>query len=234
MDDMTLPTHIAIIMDGNRRWARKKGLPVKLGHKQGAETLKKIVRHANKIGLKYITVYAFSTENWQRSEEEVNALMLLLQNYLDDFAKEADTENIVIQVIGDRTALSEKLNESIDRTILRTKTNTGTIFNIALNYGGRLEITTAAKNIAKDYKDGKIELEDIDEDLLSKYMYTKDLPDPDLLIRTSGELRISGFLPWQTVYSELYFIDKLWPDFTADDLDDAIKNYNTRKRRKGK
>jgi len=234
MDDMTLPTHIAIIMDGNRRWARKKGLPIKLGHKQGAETLKKIVRHANKIGVKYITVYAFSTENWQRSEEEVNALMLLLQNYLDDFAKEADTENIVIQVIGDRTALSEKLNESIDKTILRTKSNTGTIFNIALNYGGRLEITTAAKNIAKDYKDGKIKLEDIDEGLLSKYMYTKDLPDPDLLIRTSGELRISGFLPWQTVYSELYFIDKLWPDFTADDLDDAIKNYNTRKRRKGK
>ena len=234
MDDMTLPTHIAIIMDGNRRWARKKGLPIKLGHKQGAETLKKIVRHANKIGVKYITVYAFSTENWQRSEEEVNALMLLLQNYLDDFAKEADTENIVIQVIGDRTALSEKLNESIDKTILRTKSNTGTIFNIALNYGGRLEITTAARNIAKDYKDGKIKLEDIDEGLLSKYMYTKDLPDPDLLIRTSGELRISGFLPWQTVYSELYFIDKLWPDFTADDLDDAIKNYNTRKRRKGK
>ena len=234
MDDMTLPTHIAIIMDGNRRWARNKGIPIKLGHRQGAETLKKIVRHANKIGLKYITVYAFSTENWQRSEEEVNALMLLLQNYLDDFAKEADTENIVIQVIGDRTALSEKLNESIDKTILRTKSNTGTIFNIALNYGGRLEITTAAKNIAKDYKDGKIKLEDIDEGLLSKYMYTKDLPDPDLLIRTSGELRISGFLPWQTVYSELYFIDKLWPDFTADDLDEAIKNYNTRKRRRGK
>ena len=234
MDDMTLPTHIAIIMDGNRRWARNKGIPIKLGHRQGAETLKKIVRHANKIGLKYITVYAFSTENWQRSEEEVNALMLLLQNYLDDFAKEADTENIVIQVIGDRTALSEKLNESIDKTILRTKSNTGTIFNIALNYGGRLEITTAAKNIAKDYKDGKIKLEDIDEGLLSKYMYTKDLPDPDLLIRTSGELRISGFLPWQTVYSELYFIDKLWPDFTADDLDEAIINYNTRKRRRGK
>ncbi len=234
MDDMTLPTHIAIIMDGNRRWARNKGIPIKLGHRQGAETLKKIVRHANKIGLKYITVYAFSTENWQRSEEEVNALMLLLQNYLDDFAKEADTENIVIQVIGDRTALSEKLNESIDKTILRTKSNTGTIFNIALNYGGRLEITTAAKNIARDYKDGKIKLEDIDEGLLSKYMYTKDLPDPDLLIRTSGELRISGFLPWQTVYSELYFIDKLWPDFTADDLDEAIKNYNTRKRRRGK
>ena len=234
MDDMTLPTHIAIIMDGNRRWARNKGIPIKLGHRQGAETLKKIVRHANKIGLKYITVYAFSTENWQRSEEEVNALMLLLQNYLDDFAKEADTENIVIQVIGDRTALSEKLNESIDKTILRTKSNTGTIFNIALNYGGRLEITTSAKNIAKDYKDGKIKLEDIDEGLLSKYMYTKDLPDPDLLIRTSGELRISGFLPWQTVYSELYFIDKLWPDFTADDLDEAIINYNTRKRRRGK
>ncbi len=234
MEELNLPVHIAIIMDGNRRWARKRNMPVKLGHRQGAETLKKIVRHANKIGLKYITVYAFSTENWKRTEEEVNALMTLLQNYLDDFAKEADTENIVIRVLGDRAALSDKLNESIDRTIKRTENNTGTIFNIALNYGGRDEIVHAMRKIATMVKDGKVQPEDIDEKLVSENLYTEDIPDPDLLIRTSGELRLSGFLPWQSVYSEFYFIDKLWPDFSPEDLDEAIRVFNNRKRRIGK
>ena len=234
MEELNLPVHIAIIMDGNRRWARKRNMPVKLGHRQGAETLKKIVRHANKIGLKYITVYAFSTENWKRTEEEVNALMTLLQNYLDDFAKEADTENIVIRVLGDRAALSDKLNESIDRTIKRTENNTGTIFNIALNYGGRDEIVHAMRKIATMVKDGKVQPEDIDEKLVSENLYTEDMPDPDLLIRTSGELRLSGFLPWQSVYSEFYFIDKLWPDFSPEDLDEAIRVFNNRKRRIGK
>ena len=234
MEELKLPVHIAIIMDGNRRWARKRNMPVKLGHRQGAETLKKIVRHANKIGLQYITVYAFSTENWKRTEEEVNALMTLLQNYLDDFAKEADTENIVIRVLGDRTALSDKLNESIDRTIKRTESNTGTIFNIALNYGGRDELVHAMKKIAVMVKNGEISPSDIDEKLISKNLYTEDIPDPDLLIRTSGELRLSGFLPWQSVYSEFYFIDKLWPDFSPEDLDEAIRVFNNRKRRIGK
>lgn len=151
-----MPRHIAIIMDGNRRWAKQKMLPVKLGHRQGAETLKKVVRHANKIGLEYITVYAFSTENWKRSKEEVEALMSLLQNYLDDFAKEADTENIVIRVLGDLTALSEPLQESIRKTIERTKKNTGTIFNIALNYGGRNEIVNATREISKEILARKI------------------------------------------------------------------------------
>ena len=162
-----MPKHIAIIMDGNRRWAKNKMLPVKLGHKQGAETLKKIVRHANKIGLEYITVYAFSTENWKRSKEEVDSLMSLLENYLDDFAKEADTENIVIRVLGDLTALSESLQESIRKTIERTKNNTGTIFNIALNYGGRNEIVNAVKEISKEVALGNLEIENITENIVS-------------------------------------------------------------------
>ncbi len=233
MEERNLPKHIAIIMDGNRRWAKNKKMPIKLGHKQGAETLKKIVRYANKIGLEYITVYAFSTENWKRSEEEVNALMTLLQNYLDDFAKEADTENIVIRVIGDLTKLSPSLQASIDRTVKRTETNTGTIFTIALNYGGRDEIVHAIRDISQDVKNGKIEVENIDENLVSQYLYTKNIPDPDLLIRTSGEMRLSGFLTWQSVYSEIVILDKLWPDFNSKDLEDAIEIYNKRNRRFG-
>lgn len=233
MEENNMPKHIAIIMDGNRRWAKKRKLPVKLGHKQGAETLKKIVRHANSIGLKYITVYAFSTENWKREEDEVNALMTLLKNYLDDFAKEADTENIVIRILGDLTPLSDELKKSIANTIKRTENNTGTIFNIALNYGGRDEIVHAVKQIAQDIKDNKIEINNIDEKLISKNLYTKDIPDPDLLIRTSGELRLSGFLPWQSVYSEFLFLDKLWPDFSNEDLDNAIEVFKNRNRKFG-
>lgn len=233
MEEKIMPRHIAIIMDGNRRWAKKRNLPVKLGHKQGAENLKKVVRYANKIGIEYMTVYAFSTENWKRSEEEVSALMSLLEGYLDDFAKEADTENIVIRVLGNLDRLSESLQESIKRTIERTKNNTGIIFNIALNYGGRDEITNAVKNIAKDVKDGILELDQISEEIVTKYLYTKDDPDPDLLIRTSGEIRLSGFLPWQTTYSEFLFLDKLWPDFTEKDLDDAIEVFSKRNRKFG-
>lgn len=228
-----MPRHIAIIMDGNRRWAKKRNLPVKLGHKQGAETLKKIVRYANKIGLEYITVYAFSTENWKRSEDEVSALMNLLESYLEDFAKEADTENIVIRVLGNLEQLSESLQKSIQKTIKRTENNTGTIFNIALNYGGRDEITNAVKEISKEVKNGRITVEEISEELISKHLYTKNDPDPDLLIRTSGELRLSGFLPWQSVYSEFLFMDKLWPDFTEKDLDEAIEIFAKRNRKFG-
>lgn len=233
MVEGNIPRHVAIIMDGNRRWAKSKMLPVKLGHKQGAETLKKVVRHANKIGIEYITVYAFSTENWKRSEEEVSALMNLLESYLDDFAKEADTENIVIRVLGDLTALSETLQENIKRTIERTKNNTGTIFNIALNYGGRNEIVNAVRNISKEVLDGKLSIEEINEEIFAEHLYTKNDPDPDLLIRTSGELRLSGFLPWQTVYSEFIFLEKLWPDFTPEDLDEAIKIFQKRNRKFG-
>ena len=233
MKENGMPRHIAFIMDGNRRWAKKRKLPVKLGHKKGAETLKKIVRYANSIGIEYITAYAFSTENWKREEEEVNSLMSLLKNYLDDFAKEADTENIVIRVIGDLSPLSDELKKSIESTIKRTQNNTGTIFSIALNYGGRDEIVHAVKQIAQDVKNGIIDINNIDEEAISNNLYTKNIPDPDLLIRTSGELRLSGFLTWQSVYSEFIFLDKLWPDFSNKDLDNAIDVFNKRNRKFG-
>lgn len=228
-----LPTHIAIIMDGNRRWAQQRKLDARLGHKKGAETLENIVRYCNKIGIKYLTVYAFSTENWKRSKEEVGALMLLLQNYLDDFAKRADTENIKIKMLGNREGLSNGILKSLDKAIKRTENNTGITFNVAFNYGGRDEIVNAVKKIAVDVKANKIDLEDINEKLISDNLYTKNQPDPDLLIRTSGEMRTSNFLPWQLVYSEFYFTDKLWPDFTSDDLDKAIEEYNRRNRKFG-
>lgn len=228
-----LPTHIAIIMDGNRRWAKNNNLDVRLGHKKGAETLENIVRYCNKIGVKYLTVYAFSTENWKRSKEEVGALMLLLQNYLDDFAKRADTENIRINMLGNREELSKGLLKSIDNAIEKTKNNTGINFNVAFNYGGRDEIVRAVKKIANDVKNNIIDIEAINEELISNNLYTKNVSDPDLMIRTSGEIRTSNFLPWQLVYSEFYFTDKLWPDFTEKDLDIAIEVYNTRTRKFG-
>ena len=232
MDEL-LPKHIAIIMDGNRRWARQRNLPVKLGHKEGAETLKKVVRYANKRGIEYITVYAFSTENWKREKEEVDSLMSLLEYYLDQFSKEADTENIVIKVIGRRKELSEKLLKKIDEVVEGTKNNTGIVFTIALNYGGRDELTTAIKAIAEDAKNNKLNIDEIDEKLISEYLYTKNMPDPDLMIRTSGELRTSNFLPWQLVYSEFLFLDKLWPEFSEEDLEDAIQVFSKRNRKFG-
>ena len=232
-DKEYMPRHIAIIMDGNRRWAKAQGKSASFGHKEGAKTLEKIVRYANKIGLEYITVYAFSTENWKRAEDEVKALMMLLQSYLDDYSKRADTENIKVKILGDISALSQGMQKSIRNCMERTKDNTGVTFNIALNYGGRDEIVRAIKNIAKDVKEGKIEIEDITEETVSNSLYTKDEPDPDLVIRTSGELRLSNFLPWQSVYSELLFINKNWPDFEEEDLDNAIVEYQKRTRKFG-
>lgn len=234
MEFTNLPKHIGLIMDGNRRWAKAKMLPIKLGHKQGAETLKKIVRYANKIGIKHLTVYAFSTENWRRSQEEVDALMNLLQNYLNDFTKEADTEDIVIRVLGDVTQLSEELQKGIASAIERTKNNTGILFNIALNYGGRAEMIKAVKEISEEVKSGKLNADDITEETISSHLYTTGQPDPDLIVRTSGEMRLSGFLMWQSTYSEILFLDKYWPDFSEKDLDDAIQNYQQRKRNLGK
>lgn len=233
MEKENMPRHIAIIMDGNRRWAKENGMDIKLGHKQGAKTLEKIVRYANKIGLEYITVYAFSTENWKRAEDEVKALMLLLQNYLDEYSKRADTENIRIKILGDTKVLSEGMQKSIKRCIERTKDNTGVTFNIALNYGGRLEITHAVKKIAEKVKNNELEIKNITEETISQNLYTKNQPDPDLVIRTSGEMRTSNFLPWQIVYSEFLFIQKHWPDFTEKDLDEAIKVYQNRNRKFG-
>lgn len=228
-----LPKHIAIIMDGNRRWAKEKKLPIKLGHKEGAKTVEKIVKYANEIGIKYITVYAFSTENWKRSEEEVSNLMTLLKSYVEKFSKVANTENIKLNIIGDITALEEDLQKSINESMNRTKNNTGIVFNIAFNYGGRAEIINAIKNIANDVKNNNIDINDINEDLIGNYLYTKNMPDPDLLIRTSGEIRTSGFLTWQTVYTEFVFIEKNWPDFTEQDLDKCIEIYCNRNRKFG-
>lgn len=233
MEQDNLPKHIAIIMDGNRRWAKKRNLPVALGHKEGAKTLEKIVRYANKIGIKYITVYAFSTENWKRTEEEVNSLMTLFQNYLDDYSKRADSENIKVKIIGSRENLSNKMIDKIEKCMERTKNNTGITFNIALNYGGRDEIVAAVKEIAQKVKRNEIEIKDITEELISSNLYTKGQPDPDLLIRTSGELRLSNFLPWQLVYTEFLFVDKYWPDFSEADLDEAISVYQKRNRKFG-
>ena len=233
MEQENLPKHIAIIMDGNRRWARNKGLPVGLGHKEGAKTLEKIVRHAKNIGIKYITVYAFSTENWKRSQEEVSTLMNLMLNYLESYSKRADSENIKVNILGSRQGLSEKMVDLIDKCMERTKNNTGITFNIALNYGGRDEIVKAVKSIAERVKENEINVEDITEQTISDNLYTKEQPDPDLLIRTSGEIRLSNFLPWQLVYTEFIFVEKNWPDFNEKDLEEAIEIYQKRNRKFG-
>ena len=229
----SMPKHIAIIMDGNRRWAKARGKQAAFGHKEGAKTLEKIVRYANSVGLEYITVYAFSTENWKRAEDEVKALMFLFQSYLNDYSKRADSENIKVKFLGDKKALSKAMQKSMEECVERTKNNTGITFNIAINYGGRDEIVKAMKKIATEYKEGRIELEQINEEAISKELYTKDEPDPDLVIRTSGEMRLSNFLPWQSVYSELLFVEKNWPDFTEEDLDNAIIEYQKRTRKFG-
>lgn len=234
IDMNKLPKHIAIIMDGNRTWAREHEIDPKLGHKEGAKTLENIVRYANKIGIKYLTVYAFSTENWNRTKEEVGALMLLLGNYLDDFSKRADTENVKIQMLGDITALSSSLQKSIRKAIERTKDNTGVVFNVAFNYGGRAELVMATKQIAKMVQNEEISVEDINEETIENNLYTKGQPDVDLLVRTSGQIRTSGFLPWQTIYSEFVFIKKNWPDFSEEDLLECIKEYQNRTIKKGK
>lgn len=233
MVEDNLPTHIGIIMDGNRRWAKAKGKPVAFGHKEGAKVLEKIVRYANKIGVKYITVYAFSTENWKRTSEEVSALMTLFQSYLDDYSKRADSENIKVKIVGSREGLSAKMKDSIEKCMERTKNNTGIVFNIALNYGGREDILQAVKQLAQDVNNGKIKSEDITQKDIEKYLYMAGEPDPDLIIRTSGEIRLSNFLTWQSVYSELLFIEKNWPDFTEQDLDETIKIYQKRTRKFG-
>lgn len=232
-DKEKMPKHIGIIMDGNRRWAKANGKSIPSGHQQGAKTIEKIVRYANKIGLQYITVYAFSTENWKRAEEEVSALMLLLKSYLDDYSKRADSENIKVNIIGDISAFKEDLQKSMKKCMERTKDNTGVVFSIALNYGGRAELVRAMRNIGREIKQGELDIEDISEEIISNHLYTIGLPDPDLIIRTSNELRLSGFLMWQSAYSELYFIDINWPDFNEGELDKAIIEYQKRNRRFG-
>lgn len=234
MEEITnIPQHIAIIMDGNRRWAKAKKIPTSEGHKAGADNLEKIAKYCNELGVKFLTVYAFSTENWKRSKEEVSALMLLLKNYLKKFAKSANKENIKIKILGNIEILEDGLKKSVKDAIERTKNCTGLTLNIAFNYGGRDEITNAMKKIAKKIINKEINIEDINEELVGQNLYTENQPDPDLLIRPGGELRVSNFLPWQLVYSEFYFTDKYWPDFRKEDLLDSIEVFNKRTRKFG-
>ena len=233
IDVNNLPKHIAIIMDGNRRWAKANGKPTALGHKEGAKTLERLARHAKKIGIKYLTVYAFSTENWKRTTDEINALMLLFQNYIENYSKKADTENIKVQFLGDVTKFSSNLQKGIEDCINRTQNNNGLVLSIALNYGGREEILKATREICEDVIEGKIKIEDINEEIFKSKLYTKNIPDPDLLIRTSGESRLSNFLPWQLVYSEFLFVNKKWPEFGENDLEEAIIEYQKRTRKFG-
>ncbi len=234
IDKELMPQHIAIIMDGNRRWAKEKGLDTKLGHKAGAETLEKIASYANEIGLKYLTVYAFSTENWKRTKEEVGALMVLLRNYLDKFLNRESLRNVKIRVLGNIENLDDKgLKDSINKIVEKSKNNTGLTLNIAFNYGGRDEIVRAVKNIAEKVKKDELTLEQIDEHLVSDNLYTANEPEPDLLIRPGGELRISNFLLWQLAYTEFLFINKYWPDFSEEDLLEAIATFKKRNRKFG-
>ena len=233
IDSNNLPKHIALIMDGNRRWAQVRGLETRDGHKAGADNLENIAKFCNKIGIEYLTVYAFSTENWKRSKEEISGLMAILRVYINSFLKEADKENIRLRILGDISNLSKGLQKSINKAIEITKDNTGLTLNIAFNYGGRPELIRAMKDIAMEVKENKIDIEDINEELISNHLYTAGQPDPDLLIRTSRELRTSNFLPWQLVYSEFYFPDKHWPEFGEEDLLEAIRVYQKRNRRFG-
>ena len=233
IDMSRLPKHIGVIMDGNGRWAKKRGLPRSAGHSAGAESLKKIVTEANNLGIGYITVYAFSTENWKRPEAEVDYLMSLLLNYLKDAENSLAGENVVIRCIGSREELSEEIREQIKKTEAFTAKNDGIVMNIALNYGAREEITNAAMLLCKEAVSGEISADDITEDMLGSKLYTAGDPDVDLLIRTSGEQRLSNFMLWQVSYAEMWFTDKLWPDFKPSDLRQAIIDFQNRGRRFG-
>ncbi|MCX7843543.1 MAG: isoprenyl transferase [Clostridia bacterium] len=233
IDKNNLPRHIAIIMDGNGRWAKKRGLPRNAGHREGSNALKNIVVFSDKIGIKYLTVYAFSTENWKRPKSEVDALMGLLLEYLKNAERELHGKNIRIRVIGDVNGLPEDIKKEIARVDKLTAKNTGLSLNIALNYGSRNEIVNAVKSLCVDVKNGRLSVKDIDEDSIAGRLYTFDMPDPDLIIRTSGEKRISNFLLWQSAYTEFWFTDVLWPDFKDNHLIEAIKEYQSRHRRFG-
>lgn len=233
IDRNRLPKHIAIIMDGNGRWAAKRALPRFVGHKAGMETLREVLRASNDMGIKILTVYAFSTENWNRPTEEVSYLMNLLIEYMRKEIDELNKNNVKVQILGDLSPLPTITREEIEKAISLTRNNTGIVFNIALNYGGRAELITACKHIATELKDGKIDVDDINEDLISKSLFTAGGYDPDLVIRTSGEKRLSNFLLWQCAYSELVFTDVMWPDFGKKELEKAILEYQSRDRRFG-
>jgi undecaprenyl diphosphate synthase len=228
-----IPQHIAIIMDGNGRWAKEKGLPRIAGHREGAKRVKEIVKTAHQAGIKVLTLFAFSTENWSRPKSEVDMLMRYLVDFLDREIKGLDKNNIRFRVIGRKEPLPEYVIEKIKGAQERTKDNTEMLLVLALNYGARQEIIDAVKKIAGSVREGHLDIRDLNEENFEDYLYTKGIPDPDLLIRTSGEERISNFLLWQLSYSEFYFLKKYWPDFREQDLKKAIKDYQTRHRRFG-
>ncbi len=230
-----MPKHIAVIMDGNGRWAKKRFLQRREGHRAGAKAFHKIVEHAEKIGIQVLTAYAFSTENWKRPQQEIDTIMELLEEYLDEFFKryEKESSNIRLSVIGDISALRSSIKDKICVVTEKTRQNSGMVVNIALNYGGRDEIVNAARVLAEKIKQNQINAEDITEELLSSYMYTAHQPDPDIIIRPSGEKRLSNFLLWQSAYSELVFMDVLWPDFKGEHMEEAIREYAKRNRRYG-
>ena len=230
---MNVPQHVAIILDGNGRWAKSKGMPRNYGHAQGSKNVERICEEAWRMGIKYLTVYAFSTENWQRPKSEVDALMKLLRNYMKTCLKTAEKNDMKIRVIGDIGPLDADIQKRIMELEEASRDNGGLNFTIALNYGSRDEMIRAVKRLAQDCADGKVEPESIDEKLLEGYLDTHGIPDPDLLIRTSGELRLSNFLMWQLAYTEFYFTDVHWPDFTKEELMKAIEQYNARDRRFG-
>ena len=229
MEDIKTPSHVAIILDGNGRWAQQKNMPRTFGHKNGAENVVDIALHAKKRGIKYLTLYAFSTENWKRPKKEVDYLMKLLIKFVNDKIDQLMEEDCKLNFLGDLSAIPDQTRKAVELALDKTKDNKSLFINIALNYGGRDELVHAFKNIiSQGYK-----AEEVDEKLIAEYLYTKDIPDPDLLIRPGGELRISNFLIYQIAYSELYFTDKLWPDFSYEDFDNAIEEYSRRNRRFG-
>ena len=230
---MNIPKHVAIILDGNGRWAKSKGMPRNYGHTMGAKNVETVCQAADELGIKYLTLYAFSTENWNRPENEVNALMTLLESYLKNCIRTADKNNMRVRMIGDASRLSEKFQKRIAELEEASRDNTGLNLTIAINYGSRDEMIRAMKKMADDRDHGVISKDDIGEELFASYLDTKELPDPDLLIRTSGEQRLSNYLLWQLAYSEFYFTDVSWPDFHKAELEEAVRAYNTRDRRFG-
>jgi undecaprenyl diphosphate synthase len=234
LDPQNLPAHIAVIMDGNGRWAKKRFLNRIKGHETGSETVRTVVRTCREIGIRVLTLYAFSTENWQRPQTEIVALMTLLKKFLISERKEMMDNNIRLNAIGQIERLSEDVRQELHHSMRLTEKNSGMILNLALSYGGRAEIVKAVKEIAKDIKTGQIDADSITPELISKHLYTREMPDPDLLIRTSGEMRISNFLLWQIAYTEICVTDTLWPDFSKDELLQILKNYQERERRFGK
>lgn len=233
MEELKIPQHVAIILDGNGRWAKKKLMPRKYGHAQGAKNVENICEVAWKMGIKYLTVYAFSTENWKRPDDEVDSIMKILRNYMEKCLSISKKNDICVRVIGDRSRLSEDIIRSINELEESSKDNKGLNFIVALNYGSRDEITRAVQRVAKKVESGELSAEDVTEEEIESCLDTHGIPDPDLMIRTSGEQRLSNYLLWQLAYAEFYFTDVLWPDFTKEELEKAIMYYNKRDRRFG-